>query len=169
MILWLAWTDLFDTCRPHFPCQSSNGNTRGTGDIGTGSIGSIGRACARVDAGALGVSVQASTCYLAAVKQWWWWWWCDWGCDSRAMKCIPTYFHGLPCIAHTYPPPFPHTHYPLGPCPHPLPLHRLLPPPPLSLPLLIGRPPLPPPTLHCIAHLCLAPYLSHHYPLHPHN
>jgi hypothetical protein len=79
------------------------------------------------------------------------------------MKCIPTYFHGLPCIAHTYPPPFPHTHYPLGPCPHPLPLHRPLPPPPLSLPLLIGRPPLPPPTLHCIAHLCLAPYLSHHY------
>ena len=72
MILWIAWADLFDTCRPYFPCQSSNGNTRGTGDI---SIGSIGRACARVDAGALGMSVQASTCYLAAVKQWWWWWW----------------------------------------------------------------------------------------------
>ena len=88
MILWLAWNDLFDTCRLYFPCQSSNRNTRGTGDISIGSIGSIGRACARVDAGALGVSVQASTCYLAAVKQWWWWWWwwCDWGCNSDVMN-----------------------------------------------------------------------------------
>ena len=43
MILWLAWTDLFDTCRPYSPCQSSNGNTRGTGDTSIGSIGSIGR------------------------------------------------------------------------------------------------------------------------------
>jgi len=63
MILWLAWTDLFDTCRPYSSFQSSNGNTRGTGDISIGSTGSIGRACARVDAGALGMSVQASTCY----------------------------------------------------------------------------------------------------------
>jgi hypothetical protein len=87
MILWIAWADLFDTCRPYSPCQSSNGNTRGTGDTSIGSIGSIGRACARVNAGALGMSVQASTCYLAAVKQWWWWWWwCNWGCDSHAIK-----------------------------------------------------------------------------------
>ena len=84
MILWIAWADLFDTCRPYSPCQSSNGNTRGTGDT---SIGSIGRAFARVDAGALGVSAHASTCYLAAVKQWWWWWWwCDWGCDSHVIN-----------------------------------------------------------------------------------
>ena len=66
MILLLAWADLFDTCRPYSPCQSSNGNTRGTGDI---SIGSIGRACARVDAGALGMSVQASTCYTYMIPR----------------------------------------------------------------------------------------------------